>query len=292
MGLAKRHLSFSFRLGKGAFGEDGSDTVELTGLRASVSIAKKGGVSMSEASIRIYGMTLDVMNKLTILGKPLIGATFNQITVSAGDDDSGMSVAFVGIITEAWIDASSAPRVSFIVTAHTGLVNALRPVAPTSLNGSIDLDTVMSGIAAQMVPPIGYENSGVTTQVEFAYLPGTLREQALALARHYDFNLLMDDSTLAIWPRGGKRKGVAPVISAETGMVGYPTHTQNGIQILMLYNRGIIFGGALEVRSTFTPANGFWTPFSVAHELESETPNGRWFTQVECSILSQTVAIG
>ena len=285
MTFTKRRIALTFQLGEGSFGNSGFNTIDVAGLRTSVSVNKAGGVSMAQASIRVYGLTLDVMNQLSTLGKPLVTARNNRIAVQAGSEDDAMSTVFQGIISEAWVDASGQPEVVFEVQAHTGLIDALKPVDPISFRGAAQVATIMAGLATKM----GYtfENTGVTGVLANPYLPGTAREQARALAQAADINWTIDDNTLAIWPKGGARGGLVPLIAPETGLVGYPAHTANGISLTTLYNPGIVFGAKLQVRSELKPACGVWTVFKVSHELDAETPDGQWFTHCDCALPGQ-----
>jgi hypothetical protein len=288
--FSRRRINVRFTLGRGDFGAAGADAVEANGYRVSASIVKTGGESMSNLSLKIWGLSLDVMNKLTILGTGIAqnGRENNTVTVSAGDDDSGLAVVFRGIMSECWVDTRDAPRVALVVSAFTGLIDNLKPVPPLSYKGTVDAATVMAGIAAQMSPPIPLVNSGVDVQFVNPYWPGTLRAQALAAAREGQFNLFMDDTELAIWPNGGARDGLIPFVSPDTGMVGYPMHTQAGIQIMTLFNPSIVFGRRVRISSELVPAIGdTWTPSSIAHDLESELPGGKWFTTFECNLLGQ-----
>jgi hypothetical protein len=287
MALVSRTIDLRFQLGTGAFGEDGNNVVELSGLRTTANITKSGGVSMSSLDLRVYGMPLDVMNKLTILNKlRYTDSRFNSVTVSADG-----AVCFTGILSEAWADIQSAPDALFHASAFTGLLEAVKPVKPVSYNGSVDVATVLAGIAAQMQPIRTLENSGVDIRISDPYLPGTLRDQALAVARAAAINLYIDDTVLAIWPQGGSRGGLVPVLSAATGMVGYPQFTQNGIMVRTLYNPSLVFGQTVEVQSALTPANGQWTIAAISHNLDSNVPGGAWFTSIECGLLGQTVAV-
>lgn len=293
MAFSKRRINLKFQLGTGSFGSDGSDTLELTGLRTSATITKPGGAQMCTAGLRVQGMTLDQMNKLTILGKAVMQARRNIVVISAGDEDSGVSVCFSGVIMEAWADLMGAPDGVFQVVANTSYLAAMKPVAPTSYNGSVDVATVMAGIAAQWpaeatsgdgtaLVGIPFENSGVMTVLANPYFPGTLRDQALACQRAAGFEMILDDSVMAIWPKGGVRNGQQIVISADTGMVGYPARTQEGITLTTLFNPSLVFGSLVQVKSTLLPAEGQWRIASLTHELEAETPGGSWFSHIEC----------
>lgn len=292
MTFTRRRLDLKFQLGQGDFGKAGFDTIEVKGLRASVSIVRAGGFSMSEMDLRVYGLSLDVMNKLTILNQlRQYDSRRNVVTVSAGDD-SGTSVCFIGNIISAIADISG-PDASMVFHAASGYVDLIQPVTPTSYKGAVDVATVLAGLAARMTPTLVLENSGVSVTLSNPYLPGTLLDQIRAVASAANINCVIDDvqQRLAIWPEGGVRNGLNLAVGPDTGMVGYPVYTQNGIQLTMLYNPSLAFGMQLAVRSQLLPASGGWSVASVTHELESETPGGKWFSMVECGLIGQAVPI-
>lgn len=304
MAFVKRILNLTFQLGEGAFGEDGSNTVSLSGLRASANITKVGGVSMSSLELTVYGMPLGVMNKLTVLNQlARNSARLNEIVVSAGDTAKGVAVCFTGSISEAWVDVADVGAV-FRVKAQAGFVDSLRPIAPTSYDGTVDVATVMAGIAAQMQPPRTLENSGVSVQVRNVYKPGTALDQIRSLAREADINAVLDDGpVLAIWPAGSSRGSftttdtaaqggsLVPIASAATGMVGYPKFTQNSIMFKTLYDPSMVFGRKVQVQSVLEQANGIWTISQLTHNLDSEIPGGQWFTSVEAGKLGNPLPI-
>lgn len=290
-GFVNRKIRLTFQLGEGAFGLDGFNTVQLPDdLRVSASIRHSGGVSMQHCQLRVFGLSMDLMNRLTTLQKALTTARRNVVTVEAGDDVSGMAVVFIGVIQEAWADMNSSPEVSLFVDAHTGLLDALRPVPPKSYNGYVDVAVILASIAAEM--GVAFENSGVSVQLAYPYLPGTLRQQALACAQAAGINMILDNSTLAIWPKGGVRHGAAVLLNKDTGMVGYPSFTGQGIVVTSIFNPNIAFGGTVQVESALTPACGQWTPFNVSHDLESQVPGGKWFTTLEATVLGHVALPG
>lgn len=288
MTFVKRRLSFKFELGEGAFGEDGSDTFEVEGVRASATIEKNGLVDNAQATLKIFGLPLSVMNKLTLLGKPLLAGRRNRVTVLAGDDNSGLAAVFSGTIQEAWVDGRNAPDVAFIAMAFSGIEPAMKPVPPVSYKGTVDAALVVSGIAQQA----GYqfENNGVTAQIADPYLAGTALQQLQKISRAGDFNCTIDPTsppTVAIWPKDGARKSERLLFSPVSGLIGYPMRTENGIELQGLFNPSVVFGAEVEVQSMLTPANGGWTVHAVTHDLEAETPGGKWFTTLACHLFGQ-----
>lgn len=292
MTYVRRKIDLSFTLGTGAFGASGEDTIDLTGLRVSATVAKAGGVSMSQLDLRVWGMTLDQMNKLTQLRKLLpTDHRRNTVTVTAGDDQSGMGTVFTGTLGQCWADPKDSPDVSFTANAWTGMAEAITPADPTSYKGAVAVDTIMAQLAAQMNPPRRLENSGVGTVLVSPYLPGTVRDQIQAVVRAAQINVLIDDEVLAIWPRGTVRGAQGIRIAPDSGLVGYPAYTDNGISLTTLYNPALIFGTAVTVESSLTPANGQWAVAAVTHTLESELPGGQWFTRIECGLIGQEAPI-
>lgn len=292
MTFKHRRIDLEFRLGQGDFGKAGFDTVQVTGLRVTATVVRSGGAQMSELQMRVFGLPLDVMNRLTLLNiLRQYDARRNTVTFSAGDSD-GVAVCFIGNIVECWADISQ-PDGALYVRAASGYLDLLQPVAPTSYKGGVDAAFVLSGLAARMNPPLTIENSGVNVQLSNPYYPGTLLDQIRAVAQAGNFNCVIDDvqQRLAIWPANAARGGQQTLIGPTSGLVGYPTYTQSGIQLTMLYNPTIAFGTEIRVDSQLLPASGGWTVAQVTHDLESEMPGGKWFTRVECGLIGQATPI-
>jgi hypothetical protein len=205
------------------------------------------------------------------------------VTVTAGDSGGNMSLAFAGGIQEAWPDFSNAPEVSLNVTAFTGMLAAMKPVAPSSYPGTTDVADIMKDLAGKM----GYtlENNGVKVQLSSPYLPGTARMQALAAADAADIFVVFDDDNgiMAILPKKGARNGAAPTLDPTNGtLIGYPSYIGPGqVGLRCLYNPVIRFMGNVNVRNSVVDgSNGTWRVTSLAHNLESQIPDGAWFSEI------------
>lgn len=279
MALVQRLLTVTFQLGSGTFAETGQNTLTLSKLRASASIVKAGGPSLSALTLKVYGMTKSHMDQLSTLGLKFQLLPKNIVTVAAGAaDGSQPSIVFVGTITKAYADFSSMPEVSFVVSAHTGAAENVMPFPPSSFQGSSDVASIMSGLATAM--GYSFENSGVSTRLSNVYLWGSAREQARRVAEHAGIEMIMDDGVLAIWPRGKSRGGLVPLVSPQTGLVGYPNYDAMGVVFRTLFNPSIGYGKQLQLQSSQTRATGIWTVYSLQHDLEALTPRGKWFSTV------------
>lgn len=280
MSFEKRTIALTFQLGAGDFGAAGQDTVTLEGLRCSVNVVHDG-IQFARADVQVWGMSLDLMNKLTVTQKFFFEQRpYNSMRISAGG-----AVCFSGGIMEAWADGRQQPDVMFHVSAASGLVDLAQTIPPTSYSGAVDVGTVVSQIAEQI--GYGFENGGVNATLNTPYKPGSPKSQIEAICRDVDCNWTVDDvaKVVAIWPKNGARAGEAITISTDTGLIGYPAFTQGGLQFSTLYRPDIDYGRLVRVTTPFSAANGQWTVRALAHRLESNVPNGQWFTDIETSYL-------
>jgi hypothetical protein len=278
MAFTQKNLSFSFSLANGNFG-GGGNSLTISGLRATAKIAKVGGADMSSLEAEIYGMTLSQMNQLTTFGTQFAQVGMNSITVQAGDLGGQMSTVFVGTIQTAWMDATGMPQVAFRVQANAGLVQAVQtPSPPTSVQGQGDVAQMMSNLAQQM--GLQFENNNVNVKLANPYFPGSLRTQALQIARAAGCEWIIDNGTLAIWPTGTARQGGGTLISKDTILVGYPGFNSQGIVVNTLFDPTITYGAAIQVQSDVTPACGTWYVYTLDYDLACQTPHGPWFVTI------------
>lgn len=282
MAFKERLLKATFVLGQGTFGDSGKNQSTLAGLRMSARINRAGGPGMSTMSLDVWGMTSSMMNQLSTLGMVATTLRRNSVTVEAGDSD-GMSTVFQGTITDGHPDFAGAPDVPFRVQAHTGLIDSVAPSDPHSYPNGTDAAKVLASIATKM--GVQFENNGVSVALpEGTYYSGSLRNQALQVVKDAGITWNgMEDGTLAIWMPGQSRGGSAPLVSPETGLVGYPSYTSNGIALRTIFNPAIGFGKKIVVKSSLPAASGTFVLYDLNHTLECKLPHGAWFSDLQAA---------
>jgi hypothetical protein len=280
MSFTRKRIDVTLTLGTGQFGDSGSNSVTLSGLRVQTIVQAAAGEAMPATQTRIFGVPLDMMCQLTQVGLINSAVRFNNsILIAAGDDETGLTTIYDGTIKESWADLSGQPAAALNVIGVAGLAASLKPVGALSFQGATDVATIMEGLAETM--GFTFENNGVAVQLSNPYFPGTALAQARACARAADIYMIIDRGVLAIWPKNGARTGGdVPLISDPTGKVGYPTFSSNGLGLVTLFNGLLKPGGLVQVQSALTPACGTWKLTEASHTLESETPNGQWFTRI------------
>lgn len=294
MAFAQRLITLIFQLGKDSSGvqytfQEGSyDTVTVSGLRVQANIQNSIPPMQGIATVRVHGLTPSLQNQLSTLNRldnGQVAIRFNQLTIQAGDVQSGMSTVFAGHIAFSQPDYNNAPDSSLVISAQAGYLDAIRPTPVLSYSTQADAAVIMQTLAAQA----GYQfqNTGVSVMLATPYLWGSPRQQMEMLARAANINWVIDKNTLAIWPKGGVRDGLIPLISPATGMIGYPSRQDqaNGWSIRTLFNPSLFIGGSCQIQSSVQNANGTFQVYQLSHALESETPNGKW----ESSFQAQNV---
>ena len=287
MALIKRKIDIVLTYGTGVNGEGPPQAVTLSGYRVSVNCKTAGGPGMGTAQIRVFGMTLDLMNRLSTMGILPTAYKRNAVTVIAGDEVNGMAKIFEGTIQAAWADMMTAPDVAFNITALAGLIEALLPIPPSSYPGTADAAVIMANLAEQM--GLAFENNGVSVILAKPYFPGAARQQMTDVAESAKIGWIIDNGVLAIWPHGGSRGGAVPLLSPETGLIGYPAYTSTGLVLWTQFNPSVRFGAKVQVKSELTPACGTWQVANLVHDLEAETPGGKWASQMQLAALGYLV---
>lgn len=277
---AKRKIDVTINLGTGQFGEDKGSDVTLTGLRVSASYVAYSGDAQAALHLRVFGLPLSIINQLTTIGPIMTQRRNNRITLTAGEEGGAMATVYEGTIDSAFGDFNAAPEVVFNVVALAAAFESVKAIPAQPHQGSADAADIMADLAKTM--GFAFENNGVSVILTDRTFNGTAMTQVKECAQAAQINYTVDRGRLAIWPRTGYRAGDAIKVSPATGMVGYPSFSSQGIVLTMLFNPDIQLGRRVDVTSDLTVACGLWNVYSVAHVLESETPNGQWFTQVAC----------
>lgn len=277
MAFVQRLISTTFQLGQGTF-NNGSSTVTVDGARTSAKITKAGSNAMT-AHLRIYGMKLTTMNSLSTIGAKGQLLQRNMVTVSAGDDETGLAVVFVGTVMFAYIDFQGIPDVAFDVVAQTTGIESVMSAKPQSFTGSTDVAGIMQGLASQM--NLTLENSGVTAKLPAPYLYGPPWVQAQQAAQAAGINVAIDNGKLAIWPKNAARDTPITTLSPETGLINYPTYTAFGLMVRSIFNKNLVFNGRVKIQSSLQPANDTWMIFELDHDIESLVHHGQWFSTMQ-----------
>lgn len=276
----EREIQLTIQLGAGTFGDQVGNAVILSGLRIFADMAAPCGESMGAMQMRVYGLTQSMMNQLTTIGVFGQVAGASKIAVAAGEKDKALTTIFQGSIWQAWADYNSAPEVAFNMIAYVGMNIALKPVEASSYTGATDVSFIMESLA--MDADLAFVDGGVNVTLSSPYLSGSILDQIKECARAANIYYKIEAETLTIWPKDGIVAGPEPVISPDTGMIGYPALSSQGMTVKTLFNPNVTMGGLINVESSLKMATGQFQVLNYTHNISCLAPGGPWFTEILC----------
>lgn len=277
MTFVTREIELSLRLAKGSLDDDGNNVVNLAGHKCDLIIENAGGgLAKSNAQLRVYGMAFSDMNKFATRGMNPMQVRNDELAIKAGDALSGMREVFSGTMNYAIPNLAAAPDVSMEINAVPGLFFQMQPAAANTYPGTADVASIIQGLATQM--GFGFENHGVTTKISNHYLHGTLMYQLEDVLDSAGIICCIERGTIKIWPNSGGQNAPVIGLSAQTGLIGYPTFTRTGIQVEMEFRNDLALGRQIALTTSVPKASGTWYIQYMRHELSTQTHQGAWKT--------------
>lgn len=294
----KKDLKFVFTLPAGvSFAGTNSNTLTLKGFRATADVINSGSCaghySMASGNVRIYGMRLADMNTLTSSVWYAGGITRNNIQIFAVDGTTETRV-FYGDIYTAVPDFSAAPDVCLNIATQASYYDSVAFAESYSYSGSIAAKTVMQYMAKQM----GWTTEFYSVDTVFSnpHYAGPIMRQLQDAARDAQCTMMVEGNTFIILGRGGTRTKTSqniPLISKDTGLIGYPQITLTGVNIKCLFNPAIYAWSKIKLQATSLESlNGIWYPHRIDHHLSSNYPGGPWFSNISLTNRQDAAIVG
>ena len=276
-------MTFAIRQINLQFSQDNEEPVNLTGLKCQAVILNPS--VLAKLQLRVWGMTLDQMNRYSNVGSNATNLTNRTVTVSAGIQGQVLAQIFSGNIISSYIDFSSVPDVCFVVEASTGAEFLARGAASTSYPGSVNAEDVIRSLASSI--DYGFTNgegdNAAHAIIQNQQLNGSVIQQMQTIARASAIPMVIENNTVSIWANDGFRDGVSITLNEGNGMVGYPTYWAAGFAVKSEYNPMISIGRQITISSIIPKANGTFAIQYVTHELSTFIPDGPWFTTARLS---------
>ena len=270
-------VRITIQLRKGEF-DGGGNTVIIEGLPVSVTVTKQGGEAKNKASVTVDNLKPETATQLTTLAFKRLETYNNVIQIDAGSQGAELSTIFIGEITSA-VPVMGDNKLSLKIEALAGYYPALIPSTPTSVQENTTVEKLMKQFADEA--GYSFENKGITASIANSVFVGSPVEKAKTLARQADVDLLIDDNKFTIQPFEAPKEGQIPLLSKGTGLIGYPSFSNEGINCKSVFNDKLKVGSYFKLESVLPHASGEWQITKVEHRLEAYTPNsGTWESDV------------
>ncbi|WP_448512385.1 phage protein [Photorhabdus laumondii] len=248
------------------------ESIEITNLRVTFEVSKTITSEPNPATIRVYNLDQSHRNLIT-------SKTYNKASLAVGYDE--LRVIYTGDIIEA---VTIRDDLDFIIEltcgdgyeAYTGAL-----VNKTLKAGATDADILSEATKSMKV------DKGVIDLPKDRQLPrgkvltGNARDIMHKIARNNGANWSVQDGNMVVLP---KNKVLADnegfVLSQETGMIGSPEKTDDGLSVTCLCNPALRIGGLVRIQSIIPEYNGDYKITELEHSGDFMSDD--WNTLITC----------
>lgn len=246
--------------------EIGKELVWFEGLAIVVSATKTTGVDANDATITISNITKEHRDHILTETSPWnkLGVR-KRVIVEAGRQSYGMSRIFVGDIINATVQQP--PDIAVVLTAKTNNWNKMQVVSK-SYSSLVSCRAIASDIAKSMDLALVFEAQD--KQIASYAFTGAKSQQLNMLGQMGGVNAYIDDDKLIVKDIGKPVVAATSttVLDLNSGMVGIPEITEQGIRVKMMFEPFSKCGGQIEVRSVINPGvNGKYNIFKMTYDL-------------------------
>lgn len=239
-------------------------------LWVSASGTKYANPLQNECEVRIANLSREVRDFILTETSPFnANRTPKRIVLDAGRESTGVFRLFEGDITEAI--PSQAPDITLTLKAKTGQFKKGTIVTRTEAP-QIALSKLAANVAGDLGLTLVFEAKDKNI-ANYTFAGGALK-QVDKLSRTGAVNAYVDDNRLVVKDYNVPLQGVSHELSEQTGMIGLPEITEQGIRVTYLLDPKSQLGGELQLTSKINPAaTGNYTIFALSFEVSNrDTP--------------------
>lgn len=259
-------------------------SIELNGqlyvyeqLQLRASGQKYGNSLQDECEVRISNMTRANRDFLLTETSPFNGnKTPKKLIVEAGRKSTGVHRLFEGDITQ--VSPSQPPDITLIIKAKTSQF-AKGELVVNAKDGVTDLSVIAADVAKSMGLTLTFE--ATDKKIGSYSYSGPKLQQIEKLAQAGGVDAFIDGQVLVVKDANVPLQNVVHELSAESGMVGIPEITEQGVKVRYLLDPQSRTGGALALRSELNPAaTGNYTIYKLSFDVSNrDTP---FYNVAEC----------
>lgn len=195
--------------------------------------------------------------------------TPKTVTVEAGRKSYGTAVIYKGNIVSSRV--SQPPDIGITLKCLTG--NFLKGnILARNQSAQVTLKQISTQIAQDTNTLLNFQATNKNI-ANYSYGGAALKQVEL-LGAMGGVNVFLDDNVLIVKDAFVPLTGTLRILNAETGMIGIPEFTEQGIRVKFLLDNRTTLGGALRILSKQYPAtNGDYVIYKLAFDITSrETP--------------------
>lgn len=239
------------------------------GFAITASGTKYANPIQNEAEVKISNIAKETRDYILTETSPFNTNPFaKKIYIEAGRVSTGYSAVFEGNIVSSC--GTQPPDIDVTIKAKTG--NFYKGDIVARSKSKTNLSTIAQGVASDLGLRLDFQASD--KQISNYTHNGASLKQVDKLGSTGAVDAYINNGTLVVKDLNIPLKGTTRVLNLDTGMVGIPEFTEQGIKVKMLFDNQTDIGYGLDVQSVMLPAaNGIYSVFKMGFELASrDTP--------------------
>ena len=227
---------------------------------------KYGNALQNEATITISNLDKVTQDYILTETSPyILNRTAKTVILEAGRESTGTAIVFKGNITNSGI--TQPPDIGITLKCLTG--NFLKGnVLARSQGASATISQIAAQVAQDTNTTLNFQATDKSV-ANYSFSGGSLK-QVEAVESLGNYNAFIDNDTLIIKDAFIPLRNTLRILNADTGMVGIPEFTEQGIKVKMLMDNQIVLGGGLRIESKIYPAiNGDYVIYKLGFDITS-----------------------
>jgi hypothetical protein len=250
------------------------------GLDIKASGTKFANANQNECQITIGNLSKNVRDLILTETSPFNqNRTPKSVIVEAGRRSYGTFQIFRGDITSSV--PTQPPDISVTLKCLTGNFSKGNVIARNQ-SGSVRLQRLSQTVADDLGLILDYQASEKNIS-NYSYTGGALK-QVDRLGELGRVNAYVDDGKLIVKDYNVPLAGRMTILNLDTGMIGIPEITEQGIKVKFLMDNQTTLGGLLRVTSVIYPAiNGDYSIYKLNFDIASRDTAFYW--TAECKRL-------
>lgn len=230
----------------------------------------------NDAEITIYNLSKSDMDYLLSETSPFNkNATPKKIILEAGRKSYGTTKIFDGNIGTA--EPTEPPDIGLKFKCQEGQFLKGKLVSKGQA-GSVPLSTIAKGVAADTGLQLRFEATDKNIS-NYNFTGGALK-QVDKLGSLGAVDAYVDGNQLVVKDINIPLNGELRILSENSGMIGIPKITEQGIKATMLLDNQTKLGGALEIQSKIYPStNGRYAIFKLGWSIASRSTPFYWIAE-------------
>ena len=230
----------------------------------------------NECEVKITNLAKDIRDYLLTETSPFnANKTPKRIIIEAGRQSTGTFRLFEGDITECV--ASQPPDITLTLKAKTGQFNKGTIVAVSQA-----AQTPLSRIAKDVADALGLSLvfEAKDKNISNYSFSGASIKQVDKLSQAGNVNAYVDDKNLVVKDYNVPLQGVTHTLSAESGMIGIPETTEQGVKVKYLLDPKTQLGGQLTLESKINKAlSGDYVIYKLSFDITSRDTAFYWIAE-------------